>query len=521
MRNLLKSSMLISFLTFLSRIFGLIRDMVIASYLGAAAQADIFILATKIPNFFRRIFAEGAFSQAFIPIFTEYQNKDKASSKEFLAKTSGTLGAIITITTLIGIIFSPILIAIFGTGWFIDWLNNSHNAYKFNEASLLLKITFPYLWFITFVALSGAILNTIGKFSVMAFTPVLYNIAIILSGILLVKYFHDPAIILSIGVSLGGLLQFLFQIPFLKKAGLLVKPKLGFKDKDVRRIGKLILPSLFSISINQINLLINSLIATFLITGSISWLYYSERLFNFPLGIFGVAISTVILPSLSKEALKSNHKIKNSDSFQKIMEYGITLILLIGLPSSIALIVLRKSLIITIFMHGKFNSYDAINSAKLLLIFSIGLIFYMLTKVLANGFYSIQNTKIPAKIAIVAIIANLCFDPLALFFGVLGLAIASILSAFINCLFLYIALSKSKIYNFSKEILINSLKFLIGSLIMGFILYLLNPDLEKIIHIHTISKILIIIKLIIIGTISYFMSLIILKVNLKKIFFKK
>ena len=226
-KRLLKSGIIVSGMTLVSRVLGLVRDVVIAHLIGAGAAADVFLFANRIPNFLRRLFAEGAFSQAFVPVLAEYQKSgDLSKTREFIGKVSGTLGGLVSIVTLLAMVGSPVVAAIFGMGWFTDWLNDGPDAHKFEQASLLLKITFPYLWFVTFVALSGAILNTIGKFGVMSFSPVLLNIAMIATALFFAPRLDNPDLALAIGIFLGGLLQFLFQIPFLKKAGLLVKPKI-------------------------------------------------------------------------------------------------------------------------------------------------------------------------------------------------------------------------------------------------------------------------------------------------------
>ena len=300
---LLKSGIIVSFMTFLSRILGLVRDVVVASFMGAGAGADVFFFANKIPNFLRRLFSEGAFAQAFIPVLTEVQaSKDNVELKQFIAKISGTLGVIVFLTTLVGVLGSGVIAAIFGTGWFIAYLNDEPAGDKYLLASTMLKITFPYLFFVTLVGLSGAILNTLNKFAVSSFTPVLLNIVIIICAVLLHDEFSTPAFALAWGVFLGGFVQLAFQIPFLMKAGALVRPRWGWHDPQVKKVRTLMIPALFGVSVSQINLLVDTLIASFLMTGSISWLYYSDRLMEFPLGLFGIAIATIILPTLSKRS---------------------------------------------------------------------------------------------------------------------------------------------------------------------------------------------------------------------------
>lgn len=328
-KRLLRSGLIVSIMTLVSRVLGLVRDVVVANLMGAGASADVFFFANKIPNFLRRLFAEGAFSQAFVPVLTEYHaSGDDNKTRELIAKASGTLGVLVTIVTFFGIIGSGVVTALFGAGWFMDWLNDGPAAPKFELASFLLKITFPYLWFITFVALSGAILNTLGKFAVSSFTPVFLNIAIIACAYFVSPNLEQPEIGLAIGVFLGGLIQFLFQLPFLYKAKMLVRPQWGWNDPGVVKIRTLMIPALFGVSVSQINLLFDTFIASFLATGSISWLYYSDRLLEFPLGLFGIAIATVILPALSRK-----HVDAEGDGFSQTMDWGVRMVILLGIPA--------------------------------------------------------------------------------------------------------------------------------------------------------------------------------------------
>ncbi len=309
-KRLLRSGMIVSAMTLVSRVLGLVRDVVVANLMGAGAAADVFFFANKIPNFLRRLFAEGAFSQAFVPVLTEYHAAgDVDKTRLLIARAAGTLGGIVTIVTLVGVLGSGVVTALFGFGWFWDWVHGTApGAEKFELASLLLKITFPYLWFVTFVALSGAILNTLGKFAISSFTPVFLNIAIIGCAVFVAPHLAKPEIGLAIGVFVGGLVQFGFQLPFLYREGYLVRPQWGWNDPGVTKIRKLMLPALFGVSVTQINLLLDTLIASFLMTGSISWLYYSDRLLEFPLGLFGIAIATVILLKLYRVSTLINHQ---------------------------------------------------------------------------------------------------------------------------------------------------------------------------------------------------------------------
>ncbi|PJG83949.1 murein biosynthesis integral membrane protein MurJ [Caviibacterium pharyngocola] len=479
-KRLLKSGILVSAMTLLSRILGLLRDVITAQLIGAGVAADVFLFANRIPNFLRRLFAEGAFSQAFVPVLAEYQKSgDLTKTQEFIGKVSGTLGGLVTVVTLLAMIFSPVVAAIFGTGWFADWLTDGPNAAKFEQASLLLKITFPYLWFITFVALSGAILNTLGKFGVMSFSPVLLNIAMICTALFLAPYVSSPDLALAIGIFIGGLLQFLFQIPFLKKAGLLFKPKWAWNDEGVKKIRTLMIPALFGVSVSQINLLLDTFIASFLMTGSISWLYYSDRLLEFPLGLFGIAISTVILPTLARHHVnRSDNAEKSAVDFRNTMDWGVRMILLLGVPAMIGIAVLAQPMLLVLFMRGQFLFSDVQAASYSLWAFNAGLLSFMLIKILANGYYARQDTKTPVKIGIIAMVSNMGFNLLAIPFSYVGLAMASAMSASLNAYLLYRGLAKADIYHFSKQSAVFFGKVFLAAAVMGATVWYYNPALS-------------------------------------------
>lgn len=516
-KRLLKSGILVSALTLLSRVLGLVRDVVVANLLGAGVAADVFLFSNRIPNFLRRLFAEGAFSQAFVPVFAEHKkNNELDKTREFIGKVSGTLGGLVTLVTLLAMIGSPVIAAIFGTGWFLDWLHGGANADKFTEASLLLKITFPYLWFVTFVALSGAILNTIGRFGVMAFSPVLLNIAMITAALFIAPHLSNPDIGLAIGVFLGGLLQFLFQIPFLKQAGFLVRPRWAWNDPHVTKIRTLMLPALFGVSVSQINLLLDTFIASFLMTGSISWLYYSDRLLEFPLGLFGIAISTVILPTLSRHhaTQKSNEK-QGQLEFHRTMDWGIRMIIMLGLPAMGGIAVLAQPMLLVLFMRGNFNLNDVQAASYSLWAFNAGLLSYMLIKILANGYYARQNTKTPVRYGIIAMVSNMLFNLLAIPFSYIGLAIASAMSATLNAYLLYQGLHKQNVYRFSRQSTIFFTKVLIATTIMVTTLYHLSPALSQWNIMHTLAKIYWLAGLITTAIIVYFSILFLLGIRKK------
>jgi putative peptidoglycan lipid II flippase len=472
--KLLKSGLIVSFMTLISRVLGLVRDVVVANFIGAGAAADVFFFANRIPNFLRRLFAEGAFSQAFVPVLAEVKAKHGDDAvRELLAKVAGSLGVVVTVVTLFGVIASPLVAMLFGMGWFVEWLNDGPEAHKFELASLMLKITFPYLWFISLVALSGAVLNTYNRFAVAAFTPVFLNIAIIACAVYMAPTLNEPALALAWGVFIGGVVQLLFQLPFLAKAGLLVWPKWGWRDENVTKIRKLMLPALFGVSVSQINLLLDTVIASFLLTGAVSWLYYSDRLIEFPLGLFGIAIATVILPNLSR-----HHAGANTERFSQTLDWSLRFVALFGIPAMAGLMVLSQPIIALLFMRGEFSQNDVLMVSYSLIAYSTGLLSYMLIKVLAPGFYARQDIKTPVRIGIIAMVANMAFNlMLAPFLSYVGLALATAMSASLNAYLLYRGLKLAGVYQLSKTSRVFLLKLVIASLVMAALLYWQTPTL--------------------------------------------
>ncbi|MDN3610905.1 murein biosynthesis integral membrane protein MurJ [Vibrio ostreicida] len=511
-RRLFKSGLIVSAMTLISRVLGLVRDVVVANLMGAGASADVFFFANKIPNFLRRLFAEGAFSQAFVPVLTEYHAKgDMEKTRQLVARAAGTLGVLVTIVTLLGVLGSGVVTALFGFGWFLDWLNGGPSAEKFELASLMLKITFPYLWFITLVALSGAILNTIGKFAVSSFTPVFLNVTIILSAWFISPQLSKPEIGLAIGVFLGGLVQFLFQIPFLIQAGVMVKPQWGWRDPGVVKIRTLMIPALFGVSVSQINLLFDTFIASFLQTGSISWLYYSDRLLEFPLGLFGIAIATVILPALSRKHVTAHH-----DGFALTMDWGVRMVTLLGVPAMLGLMVLAKPMLMVLFMRGEFSPQDVEFASMSLVAYASGLLNFMLIKVLAPGYYSRQDTKTPVKYGIIAMVSNMVFNAIfAWFYGYVGLAIATSLSAFVNMFLLYRGLHLAGVYQLTGKTLIFMAKSLFAGVLMVSVLLWQGQDMATWLSWELSERITSLAALIGLSGLVYLVTLLVLGVRLK------
>ncbi|MCX7116996.1 MAG: murein biosynthesis integral membrane protein MurJ [Legionellales bacterium] len=467
-QSLLRATSLVSIMTLISRMLGFVRDMVIASLFGAQPGMDAFIVAFKIPNFMRRLFAEGAFSQAFVPVLAEYQKtRTMAEVRLFLARIAGTLGTVLSLLTIVGVFAAPVIIFLFAPGF-------SHDSSRQMLATEMLRLTFPYLMLISLTGMAGAILNTYGYFGVPAITPVLLNISMIASAIYLSPHFQVPVVALAWGVLIAGVLQLLFQIPFLFHRRLLVKPKLLMSDPGVRRVMHLMVPALFGVSIAQINLLVDTVFASFLHVGSVTWLFYTDRLTDFPLGVFGVAIATVILPHLSRR-----HAEQNSQNFSRAMDWGLRLLLLIGLPSSLGLALFSMPLIASCFAYGHFTVFDLMQTQKSLITLGLGVPAFMLVKVLASGFYARQDIKTPVKVGVIAMIINTLFcvlliKPLAH----AGLALASSIASYANCGILLILLLRRNIYVPQPGWLRFVIQLLVGNMMIGFYLWTVLGDMS-------------------------------------------
>ncbi len=466
--SLLRSTGLVSMMTMLSRLMGFGRDVLIAQIFGAGAGIDAFFVAFKIPNFMRRLFAEGAFSQAFVPVLAGYQEKQSENDlKIFLARIFGNLFLILLAVTIIAIIASPVVITMFAPGF-------EQNGPRFLLASQMLKITFPYLLLISLTALSGSILNTFGRFGVPAFTPVFLNLCLIGAAVYLAPLFNPPVLALAWGVFFAGIVQLAFQLPFLFKIGLLSWPKVNWQDKGVRRVLTLMVPALFGVSVVQLNLLLDTVFASFLPVGSVSWLYYSDRLTFFPLGVFGVAISTVILPHLSRQ-----HISKCKQSYSDGLDWGMRIILLIALPSTLGLFILSKPLLVALFAYGKFTMHDVLMTQKSLMTFSLGITGFMLIKLLGSAFYATQNIKTPVKIGAASMLLNtiLCFilmGPLAH----AGLALASSLAGVFNASCLLIVLLRGGVYQPSAAWPKFLSQITLANVILGSFLYFLSQQIS-------------------------------------------
>jgi putative peptidoglycan lipid II flippase len=434
--NLLRTLATVSSLTLLSRALGFLRDFVIARTFGAGMLTDAFFVAFRLPNLLRRLFAEGAFSQAFVPLLAEYRNRSEAeATRQLVDRVATALFLIVLLVAILGVAGAPMLVYVSAPGYAAD-------TEKFALTVTLTRITFPYILFMALVAMAAGILNTWARFALPAFTPVLLNITFIGMALLAAPYFDPPVLALAWAVFLGGLLQLAIQLPALQRIGML--PRLDFAPNDpgVRRILKLMAPAILGVSVAQISLLINTIFASFLVSGSVSWLYYADRLMEFPAGLLGAALGTILLPSLSRA-----HASENPGEFSALLDWGLKLTFLLTLPATVGLAVLGVPLIATLFQHGAFTSSDVLQTREALTAYSIGLIGLILVKVLAPGFYARQDIRTPVKVALLTLAATQAMN--LIFIGPLkhaGLALAIGLASCLNASLLFRGLIKTKIY---------------------------------------------------------------------------
>ena len=468
-QQLLKSTMVVSSMTLISRILGFIRDMVAAHYFGAGSGYDAFIVASKIPNFLRRLFAEGAFSQAFVPLISSYKaTRSFEDLQQLLNRVCGCLSVVLLIVTLIGMLFSPLFIWIFAPGF-----SEVPADGRFELASSLLKITFPYLFFISLTAFAGGILNSFGRFAVPAFTPVFLNLSMIGCSILLAPHLENPVYALAFGILIGGVVQLVFQFPFLKTMGYWPKPQMIWQDPGVKRLLWLMSPALLGVSVNQLNLMLSSIFASFLPSGSVSWLYYAERLMEFPLGGFGVALATVVLPRLSQHHAKAE-----TVAFSKTVDFGLRWVLLIGFPSALGLALLAGPMLATLFQSGRFGGEDVLASRLALVAYAPGILGFMLLKIFGSAYYAKQDIKTPVRIAIITVLFNASLSVLLMpLLAHQGLALATAMSALFNAGLLGGLLLKRKLYKPQKGwwLFLGRLTVALGA--MSFFIVQWNPEL--------------------------------------------
>ncbi|MFM8331863.1 MAG: murein biosynthesis integral membrane protein MurJ [Candidatus Methylumidiphilus sp.] len=434
----MKSTAMVGVMTLVSRILGFVRDMVIARYFGADAATDAFFVAFRIPNFLRRLLAEGSFAQAFVPLLSECrENHDRAGLRLFLGRAAGSLALLALGVSLLGMLAAPLLIALFAPGFI------GQDA-PFDLSASMLRVTFPYLFFVTLTAFAGGVLNAFGRFAIPALTPAVLNLVMIAAALWLAPQMAEPVTALAWGVLLAGAAQLALQIPALLAAGLLPRPRVALADPAVARLLRGMAPAIFGVSVTQVNVLVDTLLASFLASGSVSWLYYSDRLVEFPLGVFGVAIGTAILPHLAK-----HHAQGDAAGFSRALDWGLRWVLLIGLPATVGLMALAQPLMSTLFEYDEFGSRDVAMAGRSLMTYSSGLVGFIAVKVLAAGFNARHDLQTPVRHGLWAMAANLLLGvalvlPTAeLGFGHAALALATALAALLNAALLLRGLLKA------------------------------------------------------------------------------
>jgi putative peptidoglycan lipid II flippase len=494
--SLLKSLSTVGVHTLASRILGFVRDLVLAQVFGANAQTDAFFVAFKIPNFLRRLFAEGAFATAFVPVLTEYRTqREYRELKDFVDHVAGSLGLVVLAVSLLGVVAAPLVVSLFAFGWVIDG-----ETVKLALAADMLRLTFPYLFFISLTAFAGGILNAHDRFAVPAFTPVLLNLCLIGAALWLAPQMPEPIVALAWGVLAAGITQFTFQLPFLARIRLVPRPRPGFHDPGVRRVLRLMVPALFAVSVTQINLLLDTVLASFLETGSISWLYYSDRLMEFPLGILGVALSTVILPRLSRRQAEAAPQL-----FSRELDWGLRTAVVFGAPAAVGLIALAGPMIATLFESDVFDARDVAMAERSLMAYAFGLQAFILIKVLAPGFYARQDTRSPVRIAVIAMLANMLLNLILIVpLRHAGLALATSLAAYLNALLLWRGLRRDGVYRPEPGWLRLLLKVGAAAAAMGALLVWGTPELAEWIAAARWDRVIWLAAAILFGAVVYF-----------------
>ncbi len=503
--NLLRALATVSSMTLLSRVLGFVRDFVIARTFGAGAATDAFFVAFKLPNLLRRLFAEGAFSQAFVPILGEYKNRQGEDAARLLvARVSGVLGLSVLVLSILGALAAPLLVYLSAPGFSAD-------AEKFELTVALLRLTFPYILFMSLVALSGGVLNTWSRFAIPAFTPVLLNLAFIGMALFAAPLLDEPVMALGWAVILGGALQLALQLPALAKIGMLPRPSLVWNDPGVRRVMKLMAPAVLGVSVTQVSLLINTIFASFLQTGSVSWLYYADRLMEFPVGLLGAALGTILLPSLSRLSAGERH-----DEYAQLLDWGLRLCLLLALPAALALAILAIPLISTLFYHGAFSANDVWQTRQALVAYSVGLTGLLLVKVLAPGFYARQNIRTPVKIALASLAVTQILNLVLI--GPLqhaGLALAIGLAACFNAALLFHGLRAQGIYHAQPGWALFVFRLGVALLALGFFLWFAAGEQQAWLLMNVIERVLRLCGLVVLGACVYFVTLWLLGVRVQ------
>ena len=454
----------VGFYTLLSRILGLVRDMVLAYFFGSKMAADAFFVAFRIPNLLRRFFAEGSLTIAFIPVFTEtLTQKSKEDAYELARAVLTLLSLLLVVVTILGVLFSPWIVRIQAYGF-------GASGAKYELTVLLTRITFPYIFLVSLVAFFMGVLNSLRHFAAPAAAPILLNVGIIAGALWVSPFLSEPIVGVAIGVLIGGILQVLLQIPWIMKKGLSLRPLWMPRHPAVKKIGLLMLPAIFGSAVYQLNQFIGTLLASFLPQGSISWLYYADRIVEFPLGVFAIAISTAALPSLAKQVAG-----KDFSDFRETLGHALRLVFFITTPATVGMILLRVPIIEVFFERGAFDHRTTLMTAQALLFYSLGLWAFSASRVMLSAFYAFQDTKTPVQVATITMIANALLSLLLM--GPLrhgGLALSLSLSSTLQLLLLIIILSRRGDLLDLKPMISSAARSLAASAVMGFVLYDLN-----------------------------------------------
>lgn len=504
--NLLRVLATVSGMTFISRVLGFARDAIIARVFGAGLMTDAFFVAFKIPNLLRRMFAEGAFSQAFVPILAEYKNRRGHDETRLLIdRVSGLLALSLCVVTAVGVLAAPALIYVIAPGFVA-------NPQKYQLTVDLLRVTFPYIVFISLTAFAGGVLNTYSRFSVPAFTPALLNLSFIAFALLAAPYFAPPVLALAWAVFVGGILQLAFQVPHLMRLNLLPRFRISVQDDGVRRVLRQMGPAVFGVSIGQLSLVINNIFASFLVTGSVSWLYYADRLMEFPMGMLGVALGTILLPSLSK-----HHATRSTEEYSRLLDWGLRMTMLLAAPAAAALALLAVPLVTTLFQYGAFSAQDTLATRSAVIAYSVGLVPLILVKVLAPGFYGRQNIKTPVKVAIVSLVATQLFNSILVWhLRHAGLALAISLGACVNAGLLFALLRRHGIYTPQPGWVAFGVKLAVAIFAMGAALWFAVGDTTAWLAAHGSERVVHLAMVIVAGAAAYFAALWLLGFRLRQ-----